>query len=216
MLLVWMPVFDLVRTRGPGVVITIDGRAVTTGRLPMAWLHGRRLVKYASDLVVVRINPAQDGTAPVVEPDAATHLELAAVDGQPGIAELATTALAHTARLVLDPPFPDPARLADGASAVGSWRLGIDQQATVVGGTWHAQRTAGRVAIVIDSTARWHPGPLPLLMRVVTRVVPTFRAWPTTYRWSARVTLGHTPTITSAWERKGAVGAQAYRRMMHT
>lgn len=216
MLLVWMPVFDLVRTGGRGVAITIDGRAVTTGRLPMAWLHGRRLIKYAADLVVVQVNPAHDGACPVTDPQGATGVELARVDGQPGIVSVATKALGHTARFAFDPPFPDAARLTDGASASGRWRLGIDQQASVVSGTWHAQRAADQVALVIDSTAKWRPGPLPLLMRVVTRVVPTFRAWPTTYRWRASVTLGHPPTLTSAWERTGAVGAQAYRRMMRT
>ena len=216
MLLVWMPEFDLVRTRGRGVAVTIDGRAVTTGRLPMAWLHGRQLVKYAADLVIVRLMPAQAGPLPAVDPDTATHVDLAQVDGKSCIAAVTGRIPGHAARFVLDPAFPDLGHLADGAPVGGTWRLGIDQAASVVAGTWQVQRAADRVDLVIDSTSRWRPGRLPLLMRVVTRVVPTFRAWPTTYRWSATVTLGRTPTMTSTWERKGSAAAESYRRMMRT
>ena len=40
-------------------------------------------------------------------------------------------------------------------------------------------------------------------MELVTRVVPVFRRWPTTYRWRATVTLGEAPTMVSRWERTG-------------
>ena len=214
MLLVWMPVFDLVRTRGRGVEITIDGLAVATGRLPMAWLHGRRLVKYAADLVVIRLNPAQDGPLPMVDPDTPADAEFALVDGQTCLARVTGEIPGHTTGLVLDPPLPDLGRLADGASVGGEWRLGIDMQGSVVGGTWHVERAGESVDLVLDSTAKWRPGPLPLLMRVVTRIVPTFRAWPATYRWRGTVTLGPPPTITSSWERKGSAAGESYRRMM--
>ena len=214
MLLVWMSVFDLVRTGGRGLDITIDGRSVTTGRLPMAWLHRRRLVKYAADLVVIRLNPAQDGPVPVVDPGTAEDAQFARVDGQSCLAGVTGQTPGHTTRLVLDPPLPDLGRLPDGASVGGEWHLGIDGQGSVVGGTWHAERVEESVALVLDSTAKWRPGPLPLLMRVVTRIVPTFREWPATYRWRGTITLGPTATITSAWERKGSATAESYRRMM--
>lgn len=194
MLLVWMPVFDLVRRTGPGASITIEGRAVTTGRLPLAWLHRRRLIKYAADLLVIRLNPAQDGPVDVRD----SHL------GQ-GIAEVTARRGEHDVRLIIDPVLPDLQALVDGAVAEGTWRVDIDTTLSVVGGSWSARRTATRVDLVMDSTQRWRPGPLPLLMRVVTRIVPTFRRWPTTYRWSAEVTLGSTPVMRSAWQRTGPV-----------
>lgn len=214
MLLVWMPVFDLVRRGGRGVRITIDGRAVTTGRLPMAWLHGRRLVKCAADVVVVQLNRAREGTLDLSgSQDGAAQDGAAQVGGTPSIA---ATSMGHTVRLILDPPLPDPRRLPDGTTADGAWRLAIDREASVVGGTWHMQRAGDRVDVVLDSTHRWRPGRQPLLMGLVTRIVPTFRTWPTTYRWRAAVTLGPTPRMASAWERKGAADVDSYRRMMRT
>jgi hypothetical protein len=44
---------DLVRTPGRVLEIRIDGRQVTTGRLPGEWLHRRRLVNYTADPTVV-------------------------------------------------------------------------------------------------------------------------------------------------------------------
>jgi hypothetical protein len=38
----------------------LAGRAITTGRLPGAWLHRRRLVKYTADPTVVVVNRAHD------------------------------------------------------------------------------------------------------------------------------------------------------------
>ena len=75
-------------------------------------------------------------------------------------------------------------------------------------------RVADRVELTLDSTAPWRPGPLPLVMRIVTRVVPVFRAWPQTYRWRAVIALGASPTLTSRWERTGTTRDGSYGRVM--
>ena len=199
MLLVWMPRFDLLRTGGREPRIVIDGRRATTGRLPMAWLHHRRLIKAAADLVVVQLCPAVDA-GPV----------------ERGVGAVVAEAAGHAATLVLDPALPDLGSLADGADVSGLWRLAIDDQASLVSGTWRARRSGERVDLALDSTAPWRPGHLPWLMRIVTRVVPTFRRWPTTYRWRATVTLGDAPTMTSRWERTSGARDEAYARMMRT
>src|SRR5699024_10728799 len=53
---------------------------------------------------------------------------------------------------------------------------------------------------------------LPLLMRIVTTVIPVFRRWPTSYRWRGMVTLGQEPTLRSGWQRTGTGGAETYQR----
>jgi hypothetical protein len=44
----------------------LAGRAITTGRLPGAWLHRRRLVKYTADPTVVVVNRAHDSPVSTV------------------------------------------------------------------------------------------------------------------------------------------------------
>ena len=201
MLLVWMPTFDLLRTNGPAPEIVIDGRRAATGRLPMAWLHRRRLIKAATDLLVVQLCPSVDD-APVPRIAGST------------VERVVASSARATAALVLDPAVPDLASLAEGAAVAGSWRLAVDRDESLVSGSWEARRVGERVELALDSTAPWRPGPLPWLMRIVTRVVPTFRQWPTTYRWRATVTLGDEPVMTSRWERSGTTRGESYGRMM--
>lgn len=200
MLIVWMPRFDLLHARGREPEIVIDGRRATTGRLPMARLHHRRLIKAAVDLVVVQVCPAVEQMTIETE----------------RVAQAGARCDGHEATLVLDPAMPDLGGLADGAAVSGAWRLAVDDQPSLVSGTWSARRSGDRVDLGLDSTAPWRPGPLPWLMRIVTRVVPTFRQWPTTYRWRATVDLGGAgaSTMSSRWERTGAGRDESYGRMM--
>jgi hypothetical protein len=206
MMLVWMPRFDLARAGAP-LSLSIDGRAANTGRLQGARLHGRQLVKYASDLVVVRLNPRASGS--LVSGAGVTYRSSS-------IESAGASTAGHTATLHLDPPMPDLRGLLDGTPIDGSWRLAIDDVPSLVSGTWQAVRHENRVELVMDSTAKWRPGRLPLLMRVVTSIVPTFRRWPTTYLWRATVELSAKPTISSRWERKSGESGAAYQRVMRT
>ena len=58
LLLEWMSRFNLLcRGGGPVPLIKIDDQPVKIGQLPMEWLLRRRLVKVASDLFIVMVNP---------------------------------------------------------------------------------------------------------------------------------------------------------------
>jgi hypothetical protein len=206
MMLVWMPRFELARADAP-FSLSIDGRPTMTGQLPGARLHGRRLVKYAADLVVVRLNPQASGPIPA---DAQVTRQGTSIES------VGTSMAGHTATLHLDPPLLDLRGLPDGVPLDGSWRLAVDDLPSLVSGTLHAARSGSQVELMMDSTAEWRPGRLPWLMRIVTRLVPTFRRWPTTYLWRATVDLSGSPTMTSRWERKSGESGAAYRRVMRT
>jgi hypothetical protein len=91
--------------------------------------------------------------------------------------------------------------------------LQVFDDPAVVGGTWTARRSGDRVDLVLDVTCGWRPKGLPLLMAAVTQASPVFRNWPTTYRWTATVTLGNERTLRSRWGRKGDRRDQSYRRL---
>jgi len=202
---------DLVRKGGPAFELRIGGRRVTTGRLPGGWLHRRRLVKYTADPTAVLLNPAADGPVAAVDPRTPGN---ARFDGASnGIQGLQARTAGHRAGLVLAPALPNLARLRPGAEAAGDWRLDIDDTSAVVGGIWAAERRQDHVDLVLDVTRGWTPRGLPPLMAAVTRVAPVFRTWPTTYRWSATITLGDQPMLRSRWERKTGQRDQSYRRL---
>jgi hypothetical protein len=215
LLLVYLHGFDLVRRVSPDPLIRIDGRIVATGQLPGAAVHRRHLIKYAGPLAVADLCRTADGPLAAVAPE------------DPGDARLDATGRAVTgvrvrsgaarAELVLDPPFPSLTDLTVGRLRTGLWHVNVDG-VTLTGGTWKALRRPDRVEVGLDVTRRWDPPRgLPWLYALVTRVLPTFRRWPTTYRWRAEVTLpdpasGAVAHLTSRWERTGEDLGGAYRR----
>jgi hypothetical protein len=208
--LVWMSRFDLLRRTGDPPVVRIDGRQASPGRLPAEWLLRRRLIKVASELCVVSVNPVDDDPKRPTG-DAADGEVLA---GPSGVQMIAATRGTHRAVLRFDPPFPDLASPVSGAST-GTWHLAIDAS-PVVAGKWNASRVDGEVRLGFDVTEGWRPTGLPLLMKVVTRVAPVFRRWPTTYRWTATITLNHPPSMTARWERIGTERGESYRSLAGT
>lgn len=210
LMLVWMPGFDLVRATRRPPLVRIDGEDAAIGRLPGGRLHKRHLVKYAAPVVTVFVAGEAAGRLGDL-PDARTA-------GVPGDGPTTVVARAELpgaapveARLELTPAWPDLAALPEGRERRGRWRVGVDD-AWLTGGDWFARRADGTVGLGLDVTQRWRPRRLPLLMRVVTTVVPVFRRWPTTYRWRGTVVLGADPVFAGGWERLASSGADAYRR----
>jgi hypothetical protein len=199
LLLVHLHGFDLLR-RGGAVApeVRIDGRLASTGVLPGRALHRRELVKYASPVDVITLNEASDG-APLPRLDHGSVRRTS--DG--AVAAIVAGAGTQRVRLELRPAFPDVTSLADGAGAVGSWRVYAHDVPPLTGGTWMAIRRGDEVRVGLEVTERWRPGRQPLLIALVTGVVPVFRRWPTTYRWRATITLGDEPTMVARWERTG-------------
>lgn len=210
LLLVFMHGFDLLRRGGPDPLVRIDGRQVAIGRLPGAFLHRRHLIKAAAPLSVATVCPATSGPLRAVDPAVSGSVQ---IDPQRRIRGVTAAKGGTDARLQLVPAFPELHELPADEEVTGRWRVVIDQ-AHVTGGTWHAVRHAGRVDLSLEVTRGWRPAPgLPLLMRIVTRVIPVFRRWPTTYRWRAEITLDDPPRIASRWERIGTDLGEGYRRV---
>lgn len=211
LMLVWMHGFDLLRRTGVPPVVRIDGDDAAVGTLPGAVLHRRHLVKAAAPLTVATVCRARSGALVAVDPAAPGDVRLDP-DGA-GIAGLVAHRGVAETSLTLQPPLPPLSGLAEGVERCGSWEVGVDR-AVVTGGTWRVLRRGERVALVLQVTRPWRPPPgLPLLMRVVTRVVPVFRGWPTTYRWTCEVDLAAQPAVMSSrWQRTGTERGDSYRR----
>ena len=146
LLLAYMRRFDLLHRPGREFRILIDGREVRTGSLPGGWLLRRRLVKYAADIVVVRLNQAEDGPLTALDP-LARAVEF---DDRSGIAGVTAARGGHRARLDLCPALPDLSGLEPGAGASGAWDLSVDELR--IEGTWSARRSDKRVDLVMDVT----------------------------------------------------------------
>ena len=194
---------------------TVRGRDAATGQLPGARFHGRRLVKYRHGrrrcTSSTRRTTGRSPRWTLTTRPAWSWRDPRAAPGSRRLRRLPAVQCPARARSSVPGSRRD---CADGAAANGTWRVAIDDEPSIVSGSWSARRTSERVDLSLVSTAPWRPGPLPMLMRIVTRIVPTFRRWPQTYRWHATLTLGDAPSLTSGWERSGGAGAEAYGRVM--
>lgn len=210
LMLVWLHGFDLLRDVAPAPEVRIDGEVVDIGSLPGHRLHRRHLIKAAAPLTVASLCRAGTRELTPIDRERPGHVHL---DGhRRGIRGLDVEVDGATAGLRLDPPFPALDELVEGTPSTGKWEVRVDD-ATMTGGTWQARRTGNRVELALEVTRRWRPPrSVPLLLWTVTRLIPVFRRWPTTYRWHADIALGDPPRITSTWTRTGTDRGERYRQ----
>lgn len=204
--LVFMPDIDLVRRTGSEVIARIGDRTLRPASLPIL-LSGYRVwfIHYVTRPSIGTLNPPM--TRPVlVELPAPGSVD---VDGMTVVADgnrsvTRISAGQEPCRVEVDflPGFPNLLDLPAGASAAGRWSIRI-AGVSITGGSYSASREGDRVAVALDVTKRWKPSGLPTSMELFTRVVRTFRNWPTTYRWRGVIELGAAPTLSGTWERVG-------------
>jgi hypothetical protein len=215
LLLVYLHGFDLVRRVSPDPLVRIDGRIVSTGTLPGAIVHRRHLIKYAGPLAVADLCRAVDGPLASVAPDDSGDVRLDATGR--AVTGVRVRSGPARAELVLEPPLPSLTDLPVGQLRTGLWHVNVDG-VSLTGGTWKALRRPDRVELGLDVTRPWEPPRgLPWLFALVTRVMPDFRRWPTTYRWRAEATLPDPATgapahLSSRWERTDEDLGGRYRR----
>lgn len=204
--------FDLVRRGGREPVVRIGGEPVATGRLPGAGLHRRHLIKYGAPLTVASICPSSDGAVASAGRAPERGVE-ATLDGH-AVRSLSHRVGGGAVDVEFTPALPALGELVEGRLRTGTWHVHVDD-ARITGGTWSALRQpGGRVRLGLEVTERWEP-PIgqPWLLRVVTRALPVFRRWPTSYRWRAEVELGEEPVVRARWERTAASRGGLYTRV---
>jgi hypothetical protein len=205
--------FDLLRRTSTTPRIVIDGERVATGELPGARLHRRHLVKVAAPLLVVTVGAAHDGPLPRPAGSSDAAPVGSGADGS-GVRRRSVAAHGSRASLRFQPGLPTVTELEPGSRAMGRWEVELDGR-PLTGGRYAIEVHEDRGDLRLDVTDPWRPPPgLPALLRTVTRVIPTFRRWPTTYRWTATVrVVDGQPHLTAGWDRTGGDRGRSYRRL---
>lgn len=215
--LVYVDGFTFVRRRGTELAVEIDGRVHRTDPIPLV-LDGRRthFVRYSAEPLVAFWNHNLDAVVRPLAPerDTSTGALVATADGVRY--DLETRGRHHEIRrmrravdhreVMVDfvPPFPDLRAVAEGARAEGVFRITAMPSVGTVDGRWHVVRESDTVRIGLFPEGGWTPGPAPRMARLLFRMIPVFRQWPTTYAWNAAITLpvdGSPPVMNASWER---------------
>ncbi|KAI9030305.1 hypothetical protein DFJ74DRAFT_465174 [Hyaloraphidium curvatum] len=206
--LVDMQEFDFVRSAGTIFRARVGDCELVPASFPIPrnwnWVY---FVRYASKLLIGQVCPPE--TRPVVGLWEPTSKEIEAgpmrlaIDAHGSVEHARVATPSGDLRLSFSPAFPNLAGLdlAPGGSLEGSWDY-ISAGSVLTGGRY-AVRCDGKAALVtLDVTQPWSPVGLPFAFRLFTFAVSSFRMWPTTYRWEAKVDL-ESLALDGRWQRKG-------------
>ncbi len=202
--LVFLHDFDFVRRAGTEVVIEIDGRDHAPDALPVP-MGGARVhfLRYSPDPFIVTWNPGgtrvveplRRSGGPAEVPDLQRFLD---ADGarylfheNRGRMEMREMRRAHAGsrglhevRVAFFPAFPDLAALRPGAETAGEFRIAAAPGVGIVTGNWRVVRDDAQIRIEVEPSGGWTPNESGRMVRLMYRLVPLFRDWPTTYRWT--------------------------------
>ncbi|TVP78436.1 MAG: hypothetical protein EA352_02100 [Gemmatimonadales bacterium] len=219
--LVYVHDFYFVRRAGSEVLIEIDGRSHRGDPFPLPLDRARvHFLRYSPDPFIVTWNPNFEGPVNLLQveldaqgetgtaEDRGVQYELEAREGRLEIRRMSRSEGDHEVQVEFFPAFPDVLVLRDGVEVSGTFRITADPSVGMVRGTWVVERRGGEVHMEAVPAGGWTPGEVPWMARLMFRLVPTFRRWPATYRWTATLILagreegpaGRTH-LRSAWER---------------
>lgn len=172
--------FGFVKRDGTFVQIMIDGISLKLENFPIPF-GGKKVyfARYSSKLLIGEINAS-------LKTLGETNL-IATVDGT-------------TAEIKFDVPTVGLDSLNDGESKEGRWEYLSDSK-RITGGLYCYSRRGDNVEVLIDVGEKWKPGKLPIAFTLFTKIVSSFRTWPTLYQWKGSVDLRDL-SVKGGWHKK--------------
>ncbi len=166
--------------------------------------------RYSPDPLIATLNPAFDGVLhPLAEPvnNTVTSGEIRyelTLNGP--VYEVQSFSRAYKDREVkvsFSPAFPNVGTLMVGAEVSGIFEIAGDPTTGLIRGEYSVQNRNGEINIELIPSGGWLPNEPKLTLRFLYRMVPMFKEWPTTYRWTANLQrTGDDPfMMKSSWER---------------
>jgi hypothetical protein len=204
--------FYFVRRSGTEVEISIDGRHHKPDTLPVpmdgTWIY---FLRYSSDPFILTWNEAYEGALSPLPLQAAGTCEQQGViydleenTGHLELRGMRPAGAHHDVRFRFNPAFPDIASLRDGIQLNGDFVVDLEESMGRIEGTYTVSRSGSQVTIEVHPRGGWRPGVRKWSVRLIFLIVPLFKSWPKSYRWTATVDLSDedVPVMTSRWERE--------------
>jgi hypothetical protein len=203
--------FYFVRKSGTDLEIKTAGRNHRPDSLPVpmdgSWMY---FIRYALDPYILNWNSAYDGLLDLLQPPGtgefsyqgavyelvqnANHFEISSMRPENGSRDVQFT---------FEPPFPHLTRLGDGVEVHGAFTIWMGETMGSIDGHYQVYRHGNQVEIEVHPSGGWHPRVHKWSVWFMFRVVPVFKNWSKTYRWTAKVDLSQpdAPKMRSSWNR---------------
>ncbi|MCC5908140.1 MAG: hypothetical protein JJU13_18130 [Balneolaceae bacterium] len=169
-----------------------------------------QFARYSPDPLIAMLNPAFDGELhPMDEPVnntvtlGETRYELTMNGPVYEIQSFYREYKNRELNVTFSPAFPNVGDLRAGAEASGIFEIAGDPTTGFIRGEYSVQNTDGQISIELIPSGGWIPNEPKLTLRFLYRIVPMFKEWPTTYRWTANLQrTGENPfMMKSSWKR---------------
>ena len=169
-----------------------------------------QFARYSPDPLIAMLNPAFDGLLhPLDEPVnntvilGGTRYELTMNGPVYEIQSFSRTYKHRELIVSFSPAFPNVGALRAGAETSGTFEIAGDSTTGFIRGEYSVQNRDGQINIELIPSGGWIPNEAKLTLRFLYRMVPMFKEWPTTYRWSANLqrTGDDEFMMISSWER---------------
>lgn len=169
-----------------------------------------QFARYSPDPLIAMLNPAFDGELhPLGEPanntvmSGETLYELTMNGPVYEIQSLSHAYKHRELKVSFSPAFPNVGVLRAGAEASGMFEIAGDPTTGFIRGEYRVQNTDGMTSIELIPSGGWIPNEPKLTLRLLYRMVPMFKKWPTTYRWMAELQRNENDQfmMISSWKR---------------
>jgi hypothetical protein len=169
-----------------------------------------QFARYSPDPLIAMLNPAFDGVLhPLDEPvhnsvtSGETRHELTLNGSVFEIQSISRVYKDREVKVSFSPAFPNVGALKAGAEASGIFEITGDPTTGLIRGKYKVQNSDDLIRIELMPSGGWIPNEPKLTLRFLYRVVPMFKEWPSSYRWSANLKRNEDDEfiMKSSWER---------------
>jgi len=204
--------FYFVRKKHTEVLVSIAGTAHQPDQMPVP-MDGRKMyfIRYSPEPLIATLNPAFKGELPglkategCIQIVSEHHLIMLDWNNEtPAIKSVTRKNETFPIQLRFEPGFPNIAVLPDNYSTNGRFEIEAHPSTGLITGIYSIEKSENEILVKMIPSGGWQPRPNKLSLRFMYRVVKTFRQWPTTYEWTAKISESSDGKyqMVSGWER---------------
>lgn len=205
--------FYFVRKKHTEVLVSIAGTTHQPDEMPVP-MDGRKMyfMRYSPEPLIASLNPAFEGELQKLKATEGSmqlvsehHLiELDWNTEIPAIKSVTRENETFPVQLRFEPGFPNIAVLPDEYSTTGRFEIEAHPSTGRITGIYSIEKSGAEILIKMIPSGGWQPRPDKLSLRFMYRMVKTFRHWPTTYEWTAKIAESSDGKhqMESGWKRK--------------
>lgn len=201
--LAYMKEFDFVRKTGTFIQAKIGDRVLKPESFPITrdWKKVY-FARYASRLVIGQINSTLNSPliADLKKGDNFFDNYNVHLNQENTVSNISIMYDSSKVELEFESGFPNLRSLKNNTDTKGKWNY-LVSGLKIIGGNYSLKRSNNIVDIEFDVSDKWKPKDLPFSFKIFTLLNSSFKTWPTTYKWEAKLEL-ETYTMKSEWKRK--------------